>query len=184
MNSIHFVSFLYDESRRQLVCFDPGFNLYQNGTRVVIPIVTNLFIRLGWISDEDASIPVGRCKKLYHGRRYGVQYNGEDPDRVGLAADAFCQSWSLFFIISCILFRGDWSFVEHWCSIEPQQREQFIMERFFLPHVLLNDTVLKLFREHMRVSNPGMTDKYIYAIEDLYRSTMQKHYTSEKPRSS
>lgn len=172
-SSIHFVSCMYDEGRRKLVCFDPGFNLYQNGSRVLIPVCIDNFIQLRLIDNEDDTVVIGKCHRLWYGRRFGVQYNGDDPDAVSLAADSFCQSWSLFFIIMCIVFKGDYNFVWLWCKIPPTKREQFILERFFFPHLLSHAPILRRFRakfppEHMR------------ALEDLYARTMMTHWVGSE----
>lgn len=169
LNAIHFVSFLYDRIDRQLVCFDPGFNLYQNGSRVLIPICAETFLRLDWIATENDVILIGKCPQLHYGRRFGVQFNGKDPETVSLAADPFCQSWTLFFVLACIMFNGDWSFVRTWCEIGPLQREQFILERFFLPHVLQQAPILRRFRS--KFPTP-----YLRAIESLYARTMMTHW--------
>lgn len=168
-NAIHFVSFLYDYPDGKLICFDPGYNLYQNGTRVLIPNCRNIFLQLGWIRTEDDCVIIGRCHKIYHGRRYGIQYNGTDPDKVRLPADAFCQSWTLFFVLTCIMYNGDWNFVWAWCKIKPSQREQFILERFFFPMVLMNPPVLKKFRTKF-------SETHVRAIENLYATTLMTHW--------
>ena len=169
MSSIHFVSCMYDRSRKKLVCFDPGFNLYQNGSRVLIPVCIDNFINLGLIDSEDDTVVVGKCHRLWYGRRFGVQYNGDNPNIVSLAADSFCQSWSLFFIIMCIVFRGDYNFVWLWCEILPHKREQFILERFFLPHLLSHAPILRRFRSKFRPDQ-------MRAMEDLYAKTMMTHW--------
>jgi len=169
LSAIHFVSFMYNSSSRRLITFDPGANLYLNGSRVIIPNVINTFVVLGLIDDTDRVVITGLCGTKHHGRKYGVQYNGEDPRLTSLPADAFCQSWSLLFVIMCIMYDGDYSFVETWCAIRPVHREAFVTERLLLSHVLTQPILLDKFRKEYG-------HEYERPIANLYARTLKRHW--------
>jgi len=145
-SAIHFVSFMYDPATKTLVSFDPGYNLYQNGSRVLIPNCIDRFVKLKLIPNQDAYKKTGPCQQFFFGRKYGVQYNGSDPETTTLPADAFCQSWSLFFVMKTIESRGDTSFVKKWCKITPKNRKALIMKEFFIPN-LRESFLMNKFRE-------------------------------------
>lgn len=171
LSAIHFVSFMYNSSARKLITFDPGANLYLNGSRVIIPNVINTFVSLGLIDDTDRVAITGLCGTKHNGRRYGVQYNGEDPRHTSLPADAFCQSWSLLFVIMCIVYDGDHSFVDTWCAIRPAHREAFVTERLFLSHVMTQPVLLERFRKEYG-------HEYERPIANLYARTLKRHWVS------
>ena len=145
--SIHFVSFMYDPVQRRLVTFDPGNNLYHNGSRVLIPNCIDTFVEHNLLPHQDAVTRTGPCKQYYFGRTFGPQYNGEDPDETDLPADAFCQSWSLRFKLNCILNKGDPSFVKKWCDIKPQNREASMVRDFFIPILTEHPWLLAKFKK-------------------------------------
>jgi len=153
--AIHFVSFLYDPVQQRIVSFDPGNNLYHNGSRVLIPNCVDAFVGHHMIPHQDHVVHTGMCKDYFHGRRYGPQYNGEDPRQTELPADKFCQSWSLRFVLFCILNDGKHDFVHEWCKIRPRERENSMMTEFFIPILshfahLRNQFKINVGPEHLK----------------------------------
>lgn len=150
VSSIHFVSFMYDPVARRLISFDPGNNLYHNGSRVLIPNCVDAFVEHGLLPHQDALTRTGPCGQYYFGRTFGPQYNGEDPDQTDLPADAFCQSWSLRFKLYCIVNKGDHSFVKEWCRIPPKNRQASMVRDFFIPILEDHPCLLDKFRKACR----------------------------------
>lgn len=146
-NRVHYVAFVLRPSKRELLCFDPGYDLYLYGRHKIIPMVANALHEDGWI---DAPILLqGPCtRKRQHG--FGIQYNGDNPRKVRLPADAFCQTWTLFFLTTFIQHDGDVSFFEEWCRIQPRQREFFLLQNFTLP--TLSTTLSKRAKSILNIS--------------------------------
>lgn len=150
-NRVHYVAFVLEPSKRQLVCFDPGYDLYLYGRHKIIPMVANALHDAGWI---DAPIVLhGPCtQKKQHG--FGIQYNGENPHKVKLPADAFCQMWTLFFLVMYVRCNGTLSFFDEWCRINPRYREFFLLQNFTLPMINSN-----LSKRSLSVLNVSEEDK-------------------------
>lgn len=131
-NLVHYVSFLYTD--RQLLSFDPGVELYPHGQKTIVPRVEAAFRALRLIDSHSVQ---GACPHFAFGRkRRGVQFNGRLQYK--LPADAFCQSWTLFFFVR-LLYLPDRSleriklFLSDWCAIPPSDREYFITSFFIHP---------------------------------------------------
>lgn len=131
-NRVHFLSMIYDKKQKSLIFFDPGIHMYEKGQDVAVPIVHKAFIDNGWVKNIER---VGLCPKNYYGRKWGIQYNGDNPMTSKLPADSFCQSWTLYYLIEFIRNKCSDKFFTLWCSIEPDARETFILMNFFLPHI-------------------------------------------------
>lgn len=125
-NSIHYISIIYDQTLDQVVIFDSGYNLYQVGKNVLIPMMKDFFNSLS----TNVSI---KKKTTCVASNYGVQLKllTKSLSR----PDAFCQSWSLYFIISYIRNGRNLSFFEAWCSLKPKQRERFLYQNFIIPTI-------------------------------------------------
>jgi hypothetical protein len=132
-NSVHYVAFILDPKKKQLLCFDPGYNLYLYGTHKIIPMVVKQLTSDGIISNQ--IILKTKCSKKYYKENYGLQYNGKSPYKTLLPADAFCQTWTLYFLFSFVRLQEETSFFEEWCKIQPSLREFFIIQRFILPNI-------------------------------------------------
>ena len=129
VNSVHFLSLIYDREKRVLIFFDPGIRLYEKGQEVVVPVVRDAFAANKW---ADKIERVGLCSKAFKGKRRGIQYNGESSN---LPADSFCQSWTLFYLVEFLRNNCTDRFFKHWCVIPPAKREAFMLMNFFLPHL-------------------------------------------------
>ena len=132
-NSVHYVAFILDPKRKKLLCFDPGYNLYLYGSFKIIPIVFKQLKEDDIISNQ--IILKTKCVKKYFKENYGLQYNGQSPYKILLPADAFCQTWTLYFLSSFVKLNEDTTFFEEWCKIRPSLREFFIIQSFILPHL-------------------------------------------------
>lgn len=145
-NLVHYVAFVFDVRHRSLLSFDPGVELYQRGLKTVIPALRKIFFTLGLCTapmlKQDA-LTVGRCDMKFHGKRFGVQYNGRIHR--DLPADAFCQTWTLFFLVRLHASR-DASFVQkEWCKIDPFQREAYLLVTFIIPLLTSESTVSRAY---------------------------------------
>lgn len=128
-NRVHFLSLIYDKKKQVLVFFDPGIHLYEKGQDAAVPIVSNAF-RNNKLAKKIERL--GLCAGNYHGKRWGIQYDGGSSK---LPADSFCQSWSLYYLVEFLRNKCSDKFFPLWCSIPPERRETFIMMNFFMPHL-------------------------------------------------
>lgn len=145
-NKVHFLSLIYDRKNRMLIFFDPGIHLYEKGQDVAVPIVKNAFINTGLIDNTKNIERIGLCSSSYHGKKMGIQYNGEDPAKTRLPADSFCQSWTLYYLVEFLHNQCTDKFFSSWCSIPPPKRETFILTNFFIPHLRTHSFLYKKWR--------------------------------------
>lgn len=127
-NRVHYVAFAFQPSQRRLVCFDPGYDLYLYGRHKIIPMVANAMHASGTI--DTPLILKGPCLDR---QGLGIQFNGENPKKTVLPADAFCQMWTLFFLRTYVQSRGDLGFFNDWCKITPPRRPPFLLSQFTIP---------------------------------------------------
>lgn len=129
-NRIHYVAFIADMVNKTLYCFDSGYKVYEHGTDCIIPHVRKCFESFKSIS------LLGQCGK-------GIQYNGE-------TADAFCQTWSLFFLVRALYIYKSHpmeiqsylsNMMKIWCKIPPKKREHFLFVHFLVPHLFHHEYV-------------------------------------------
>jgi len=153
---VHYVSFVYETKPPRLVSFDSGSNLYLVGERVIVPIVQTIFEHVGLIpGTESSKRHIGVCNKRYFLKKFGIQFSGDNPLYRSLPADAFCQSWSLFFFMEWVRHFNktktkstNGNFVRAWCRIRPSEREWFILSAFFIPLLAYNPYLHKEFEKH------------------------------------
>lgn len=131
---VHYVSFIYDANRKKLQHFDPGISLYLHGQETLVPSVYNIFKSIGLIHKSQE---LGKCihQTKWKGKTMGIQFDGNT--KLKLPADAFCQTWTVFFLIRIMIndFESE-DFVRKWCSIRPKRREAFLISSFILPLLL------------------------------------------------
>lgn len=140
-HACHYVSFVYVKEKRLLITFDSGILLYPRGQNTIVPVIKNIFKDLKLIdskSDDKKHVyDLGKCHKTYCGKQYGIQFNGEvSRDR---PADAFCQSWSIFFLYRFMVSNGNLNFLKDWCKVPPKDRECFVLTFFLIPTLLKFD---------------------------------------------
>lgn len=143
LSSVHYVSFLYDPKTLELLSFDPGVELYPHGQKTILPMIHRIFADEGLLKSHKR---YGVCSNFrFKKRYYGVQFNGKTEH--ALPADAFCQSWTLFFFLR--LFYATKTpirdFLERWCRIQPRHRESFLCSQFLLPTLLYFPKISKKF---------------------------------------
>lgn len=142
-NRVHFVSFVYDPSKLSLSSFDSGIELYTHGVQTLIPIVQKAFRDAGFTRHTKSNI-MGRCYEYkLQGKAPGIQYNGKKNT---FPADAFCQSWSIFFLTKLIQ-DGNYSFIRYWCRVRPIFRERYIIKHFLLPTFRSNTKIKRLLHK-------------------------------------
>ena len=145
LNSVHYVAFCYDHKKKELISFDPGVELYLHGMKTIVPQIRNIFYETGLLRSPFLSqdrFTLGRCQSYrFRGRKYGVQFNGKNID---FPADAFCQTWTLFFVHR-LTETGNHGFLAEWCNQKPRHRVGFLMESFILPILKNNNYVKKKY---------------------------------------
>lgn len=149
VNSVHFCAFIYDPIKKIIVCFDPGASLYLGGERHIIPGIVKAFRQSSLIGmhEKNSVLTLGLCGKSYFKKFWGVQFNGQHPKEVILPADAFCQTWTLFFLCEFILnqLSFDFQYFRHWCHLKPRDRELFLFHDFIKNVFRFDHTTLGLF---------------------------------------
>lgn len=174
-NRVHFLSFIYDRARRVLVSFDPGVNLYHKGQDVLIPLIRDAFIRNNLIDKDRISIErVGLCSTPYFNKKFGIQYDGTDPETNSLPADSFCQSWTLFFLIEFLRHKCSDKFLSSWCNVAPRYREPFILTYYFLPWLQQDAYIHKEFNSFYPQSKN---------LPKLLQYVIDRFPTDNRPRS-
>jgi len=152
-NRVHYVAFIYYPSLKKLVSFDPGVELYFHGQLTVVPHIRQVFYDLQLISSilTKAQQNIGQCLEfVFCGKKWGIQYNANH--QYSLPADAFCQTWTLFFLTRWILQLDpmDLSFVRNWCRIHPTRRELFLLSFFILPQLNCQSSLKKQYQRQLQ----------------------------------
>lgn len=137
-NKVHYVAFIYSPQLKQLLSFDPGVELYHHGQKTIVPYIRKTFYHCNWIESNQLKQRqnVGTCQDYsFCGKKWGIQYNADH--RTSLPADAFCQTWTIFFLTRFMLQRSpmDMSFIHQWCKVHPNRRELFLLNFFILPQL-------------------------------------------------
>lgn len=127
-NNVHYVAFIFNPSKKEILCFDPGYNLYMYGKHKIIPMIVNELYSKNLINEP--IILKGKCPR----KKFGLQWNGQPSTlKSPLPADAFCQIWTLFFIVNYLKNHGSICFFESWCKVRPKWREYFVIQQLILP---------------------------------------------------
>ena len=134
--SVHFVTFVYEFSKKKMIHFDPGIGMYDHGQKTIVPSVLAIFQNSNLLDENNE---LGICHKfMWKGKKTGVQFN--NLYHLSCPRDAFCQSWTIFFIYQSTKSKT-FSFVKKWCNIAPEKREAFLILNFIIP-------VLKYFPQY------------------------------------
>ena len=168
--SVHFVSFIYDSKRRKLTHFDPGVHVYPKGQEVLVPSVVKAFKRAKLIeknkygkSNDELGDDCPRYQYILKQEPIGIQYDGNHRD-------AFCQSWTLFFLVDQIKHFDE--SVEDLCRITPENRELHLYQHFIIPFLKKKGNYPKYLKEiieslkeeeEIKVKSPK---KYLELLED------------------
>lgn len=148
-NRIHFVAFILDMNHQTLYCFDPGHNLYVHGAKTIIPIVVHELVNNNIVTKK--IFFKTSCPQKYMNTMFGIQYNGQlsyksSKSPIELCcADAFCQTWTLFFLQTYLNNNCSTSFFKLWCRIPPKFREQFLLQQFIIPNIYQNPMINKIY---------------------------------------
>lgn len=173
INLVHYVSFVFDVNNRNLISFDPGIELYKRGLKTIIPALRRIFYSLRLsktplIRQQDALV-VGRCDIKFNGKKYGIQFNGQIHR--DLPADAFCQTWTIFFLVRLVNLRNT-DFVSEWCSIHPYQRESYILSSFIIPILERNKIVSEHYFQTILDEKKKVLSKLVnYSTRCLFNKT-------------
>jgi hypothetical protein len=146
---VHYLSFIYEPSINRLTHFDPGISLYEHGQMTVVPSVNKVFCDLKLIKKKSKEI--GICNSFkWKGKKMGIQYNNLNHY---FPADAFCQSWTIFFFIRYCNSSFDFEFLKSWCNLKPEKRELFLISNFILPFLLENPQYYNLVKKEIYKEN-------------------------------
>jgi hypothetical protein len=134
-NRIHYIAVTYDKKTKTVVIFDSGYNLYPVGKTILIPLVKRMFLSL---SSKILFFEKTSCQSS----KYGVQLKKDTKRHIKLNndshRDAFCQSWSLFFLMCYVRYQGDLNYFEKWCQLKSNQRLEYLIQNFVIPVINSN----------------------------------------------
>lgn len=154
---VHFVSFIYQNNT--LIHFDPGVSLYNHGQKTIVPSIANIYKN---VYKVNKNFELGKCNYFkYKKRKMGIQFN--DNNTI-FPADAFCQSWTLFFLIRATI-ADEYSFIENWCQIKPSQREIFLISNFILPFLYNNPSYHNKIIKNSNLPSKNYLNDLFYYIE-------------------
>lgn len=137
-NKIHYISVMYSPVENKVILFDPGFNMYNVGKDVLIPLVKSTFKGM---SGKILFFKKTACQKS----RYGIQLNKTYATMV--VPDAFCQSWTLFFLQCFVRYGQDVTFFRTWCKLKTGFRDLYLMREFILPAVSYSTRLSRKYAE-------------------------------------
>lgn len=162
---VHYVSFIYDRENKRLQHFDPGISLYLHGQETLVPSIYKVFKTIGLVEKNQE---LGKCihQTKWKGKIMGIQFDG--GENLALPADAFCQTWTIFFLVRMMAngFESE-DFIQKWCSIPPKRREAFLISSFILP------ILLEFPKFYKRVcNNIDIQDNFIQIMYDYIESCM------------
>lgn len=188
VRSVHFVAVVLQKADKsgsiRVVSFDSGSNLYPHGERVVLPALRRV-LRTLTRHVSHVKTHVGVCPHhvstptTFRHRRFGLQFDASTVHR--LPADAFCQCWSLFFLVEWAMREGEartqhGAFARQWCQIPPQDRRAFLLRSFILPALAQDGTLRRWFVERYDADRTWV---------DLHTRSMQEtwmHPTTQRHR--
>jgi hypothetical protein len=157
-NKVHYISDIYDAQTKRLIHFDPGISLYEHGQKTIIPTWEKQYRKYHLLGK---SKEIGKCDSYrWHGKQMGVQF---DESNSMFPADAFCQSWTIFFFYRLSLNIQDLSFMKNWCAIPPSKRKLFLLSNFILPFLMYE-------RKHYQKICKIMRRKNCNSLSTLYNS--------------
>ena len=145
---VHFVSFIYLSKEKLLISFDSGIEIYHHGQDTIVPYIQTQFKKYS-LTNNNHYPNLGRCKHFrWKGKYMGLQFTGMEE-----SPDAFCQSWTIYFLVR-FLYSGFsishkqhlqtlFQFVNDWCKINPKKRAMMLTENFIIPVLLFFPDVLK-----------------------------------------
>lgn len=139
---VHYLSYIYEPKFKKLTHFDPGISLYEHGQKTVVPSMNKAFCSLKLIDKKSQEI--GVCNSFrWKGKKMGIQFNNLNDF---FPADAFCQTWTVFFFIRYCHSSFDFEFLKSWCNLKPEKRELFLISNFILPFLNENPKYYKLLQ--------------------------------------
>ena len=149
LRNVHYVSFVYDFSKKFLVSFDPGVMLYPEGQDIIVKGIVDSFQNANLLM-KTTELGSSCYKYRYHfkNEKIGIQYNIEDKD-------AWCQSWSLYFLIEQIKNND---IIEKVCKTYPYNREIYLMENFIIPILKQNEKYIYEIVLDLCISNEVTVD--------------------------
>ena len=122
--NVHYVSFVYDPKEKELISFDPGVDVYPEGQKEIVPALTKAFRKAKLLKKtEELGKTCNKHRYLFRNEPIGIQYNSKTKD-------AFCQSWTLYFLLQQIRQKN---IVRKVCRIHPANREIFLFKEFIIP---------------------------------------------------
>ena len=151
--SVHFVSFIYDRKTKDLISFDPGVHVYPEGQKIIVPTIKNALQNTNLLkTNTELGSTCYQHRYIFPNEPIGIQYNF-------YTKDAFCQNWSLYFLVEQIKCHN---IVRKVCRMHPANREIHLFKDFIIPILYQNkkfvrDIAMSVFIE----------SNILYSVEDI-----------------
>jgi hypothetical protein len=170
-NRVHFVSFIYDSSKKSLYHFDPGYYLYREGQTILVPSIVNAFQNAGLIRKDTEEIGKQCPRYIYDLKEneIAVQYDGRDKD-------SYCQTWTLCFLVNEIQTYE--KSIKKFCVINPENRSLYLYKQFIIPFLDSDqNNYLQEIIYNMKVDgydNLKSPEKYLQLLKQQVSSCAKK----------
>lgn len=129
--NVHFISVIYISKLKEMLVFDSGIDVYPEGETHMLPLLQKAFKEAALLKTT------AQLGKSCYRHRYiakdepaGFQYAGSKKFR-----DAFCQTWSLWYIVNFIKKK---KMIRKVCQLHPSNREIFLIKDFIVPLLAKN----------------------------------------------
>lgn len=129
--NVHFISVIYISKSKEMLVFDSGIDVYPEGETHMLPLLQKAFKEAALLK---TTAELGKSCYMH---RYiakdepaGFQYAGTKKFR-----DAFCQTWSLWYIVNFIKKK---KMIRKVCRLHPSNREIFLIKDFIVPLLAKN----------------------------------------------
>lgn len=129
--NVHFISVIYISKSKEMLVFDSGIDVYPEGETHMLPLLQKAFKEAALLKTT------AELGKSCYQHRYiakdepaGFQYAGTKKFR-----DAFCQTWSLWYIVNFIKKK---KMIRKVCQLHPSNREIFLINDFIVPLLAKN----------------------------------------------
>lgn len=155
--NVHFVSVVYISKNKELLVFDSGIDVYPVGETHMLPVIQKAFI------DSGLSKHTAELGKQCFQHRYispeeprGIQYAGDEKFK-----DAFCQTWTLWYISNFIKQK---KVIRKVCREHPSNREIFLIKDFILPLLKKHpDWTKEILNDHKK-------DSYYFMFPNIVKT--------------
>lgn len=170
--SVHFVSFIYNRHTKELVSFDPGVQVYEEGQEVIVPTIKQAMENSKLLkTNTELGNKCYQHRYFFQNEPIGIQYNSKTKD-------AFCQNWTLYFLVEQIKSHN---IIRKVCRIHPANREIHLFRDFIIPILrdkkkFIHDISFSVFIDSGKIYDANNMLKML----QLYISSCKTHICSKK----